>query len=173
MTNVRQTTDGVVMMVEQGSKVWTVRGVPTDIQKAVSEAARKRGMKIGAFVTAALWVAVEEAGEAAKGGAKTVGNSDLHATVDDLVKRVERLERQGSTKAPGQDVPDGAPPAPPPRRSGGVKSAIPLDHVEEADRLQAGGMSFARILAAKGWHYDRSALSVRVAKLRQSRAAAT
>jgi hypothetical protein len=170
MAKAWQSTYGAAMTVEQGSKVWTVRGVPVDIQKAVSEAARARGMKLGAFVTAALWVAVEEAGEAAKGGTKTVGNSDLHATVDDLVKRVERLEQQGSTKAPRQNVPDGAPPA---RRTGGAKSAIPLDHVEEADRLQADGMSFARILAAKGWHYDRSALSVRVAKLRQARAAAT
>lgn len=171
------------MTVEQGSKVWTVRGVPTDLQKAVSEAARTRGMKLGTWVAAALWAALEGDGE----DEDTKGDG-LRAVVERLAERVEQLEGQMAEihqKPVGDPKTAKAPPPQPSRqaalsealptttkpRTGGVKSAIPLDHVEEADRLQAGGMSYARIVETKGWPYDRSALSVRVVKLRQSRAA--
>jgi hypothetical protein len=68
---------------EQGSR-WTVRGVPADLQKAVGDAARARGMTLGQWLTEALESAVSrDAPQAAAAAGWT----------DAIERRLERLER--------------------------------------------------------------------------------
>lgn len=66
---------------------WTIRGVPNDLQRAVSDAARQEGRSVGAWVSNALRAALS--GQRPEHGP---ADTELRTTVEQLAGRLTAME---------------------------------------------------------------------------------
>ena len=73
---------------------WTVRDVSPALQRRAKMAADRAGMKLGAWVSAAVQAKVD-----AGVGGSAKGSGDLAKRVQDLERRVARLEKSAAQRA--------------------------------------------------------------------------
>lgn len=174
--------DGGPIMVAGELFQWVVRDVERDLASAVVDVAKRNGRKAGEMLNSVIRIWIEAGcpvdGQPI-GGDKAPGDlpelrhelAEIRARLDALEAREKPASAAKLPKAPKMPTErqNALALTQQPAKGNSRNSPIPAEHVEEADRLQAGGMSYAAIIATKGWSYHRTGLGNAVTKLRKRR----
>lgn len=140
-------------------KRWTVRGVPTEVARAVAQRAAEARMTIGEFLTAALQTALKADTRAAEAGG-------VIERLVDLERRLSRLEASAALPpaidVPPADVVEVPPTADVVEALAVIEPVVPAP-ADVADPVQFGqrvrlererrGLSQAALAAAAGVHH--------------------
>jgi hypothetical protein len=76
---------------------WTVRGVPEELRRKASAAARRRGLKLGAWVSEAIQIALDPDSKRKSGM-----RAKVELSLKTLAARVDRLEKTGHGLMPSR-----------------------------------------------------------------------